>query len=242
MMQGELAPGIVQMDHGIVLYEQTGDTTGLGWALGTRSYAALIAGDPQAGLALAQRGRAVAEAGGHPWSAVYCQFFAGWMATYLVSDPAQLAAIADDVLAACRRVGAKWLIPICLSRQALASLTEGNAARAAALSREALALERGIGEKLIIIFTADILAAAEVAQGHVERAARLFGFVDALAETIGYRSKDPATRTAHDGAVAKLRRLGDAAEVDLWWAEGRNMTQEQALDYALELQTEPARV
>ena len=148
MNQGELVQGTLQMDHGVVLYEQTGDATGLGWALGTRAFAAVPAGDPQAGLALAQRGRAVAEAGGHPWSAVYCQFVAWWIAPYVVSDPAQLAAIADDALAACRRVGAKWLIPICLSGQAWASLTEGNAARAAALSREALALERGIGEEV----------------------------------------------------------------------------------------------
>ena len=240
LFRGEQATAIQQMDEGVALYERTDDRTGLAWALGSRAYATLHAGDPQAARALAQRGQAVAEGGGRPWAAAYCQFTAWWMATFVVRDPAQLAAIADDAVAACRRVGTNWLIPICLLGQAMTGLAAGNAARAEALLHEALALERPIGEKMVILFNLDTLAAAEVALGRVERAARLYGYVEALAETISYARSDPQMRANQEAGVAALHQQGDAAQVAGWWAEGRAMTPEQALEYALQPLPEPA--
>ena len=72
-------------------------------------------------------------------------------------------------------------------------------------------------------------------EGRLERAARLWGAAEAILEPIEVVAYPYATdRSLRDRQVAVAR---ESLEQKMWtrvWAEGRAMTTEQALEYALE--------
>jgi hypothetical protein len=79
---------------------------------------------------------------------------------------------------------------------------------------------------------------ASVDQNEPGRAARLFGAAAALREAIG-APRPPAFRSYHERNLTAVRgRLGKEA-FKKTWAEGQEMTAEQAVKYALERPTEP---
>jgi hypothetical protein len=76
------------------------------------------------------------------------------------------------------------------------------------------------------------LAGAAAGRGHYERAARLIGAAEASREALG-RDRSAFEQSAHDRRVAStLAGLGGTAFAAAW-AEGRAMTLEQAIEYAL---------
>ncbi len=131
----------------------------------------------------------------------------------------------------------------------------GDDDRAAALFRESLALFQEIGDKRGIALCFERLGSAACVQGRLEQAARLFGAVDAVREAIGVAAGDRAAvrlETGESGravdelswgvAAYELRGAGDRAALrtemgddafEAAWAEGRAMTLEQAIEYAL---------
>jgi non-specific serine/threonine protein kinase len=78
------------------------------------------------------------------------------------------------------------------------------------------------------------LARAVCPRGEYGRAARLFGAAEAFEETLGGGSAEWwADQTEDDRRVASARAgLGEAA-FGAAWSEGRSMTLEQAVEYAL---------
>jgi hypothetical protein len=76
------------------------------------------------------------------------------------------------------------------------------------------------------------LAGVAVAQGNAIRAAQLFGAGEAVQESIGV-VPDRAAQSLRDAYVAKARAMLDVATFESAWAEGRGMTMEQTIEYAL---------
>jgi hypothetical protein len=70
--------------------------------------------------------------------------------------------------------------------------------------------------------------------GKGRRAARLFGAVEALRERTGSAITLSPWRELHERHLESLRTRLDAVELAAAWAEGRAMTFEQAIAYALE--------
>lgn len=71
-----------------------------------------------------------------------------------------------------------------------------------------------------------------VAQGELERAARLAGVGEELCETSGI-PLPAAARVGYGRVVDAVRTQLEAETVAAAWAEGRAMTTEQAIAYAL---------
>jgi hypothetical protein len=80
------------------------------------------------------------------------------------------------------------------------------------------------------------LARLASAKGQRDRAARLFGAAELLRETLGYHASDQAD---HDKYVASARAGVAETAFAAAWAEGRAMTLEQAIEYALAADTRP---
>ena len=78
------------------------------------------------------------------------------------------------------------------------------------------------------------MAGAEAMLGRGVRAARLFGASEASRERTGSAVQLAAWRELHERHLVTLRRELDADELTAAWAEGRAMTFEQAVEYALE--------
>jgi len=110
----------------------------------------------------------------------------------------------------------------------------GDDERAMALVRERLALIRNIGDKENIIECLEDVAATAAMQSLTTYAARLWGAVERVGEAIGHSRVLPAKRALAERIVADARGSVDEAVWAAAWAEGRAMTLEQAVAYALD--------
>ena len=109
----------------------------------------------------------------------------------------------------------------------------GNYERAAALSQEALRTICQIEWLNGYCFAFEILAGIAAAQGQAHRAVRLFGVAAARREQIGFPI-NPAERPDYDRDVAIAQAQLTPGKWEAGWAEGKAMTLEQAIVYALE--------
>ena len=98
---------------------------------------------------------------------------------------------------------------------------------------KALTIRRGMGNRRAIAYSLNALAALAATQQKAAWAVRLFGAAEDLQKLIHF-TISPRERTEHDQAVATARAaLGEEAFAAAW-AEGKAMTLEQAITYALE--------
>ena len=112
-------------------------------------------------------------------------------------------------------------------------LKVGDYARAATLYQESLLLRQEQGDVLAIACSLEDFAGLVRRQGQWERAVRLLGAAEALCETLGLTSPAgdvPEYQCTLDATHAALSEEAFAAA----WEEGRAMTLEHALAYALE--------
>jgi hypothetical protein len=114
-----------------------------------------------------------------------------------------------------------------------AALLRGNHAQAEALHEESLRLSQELGNKIIVSESLEGLACAAEIRGEAEWAARLFGAAEALRETLGIFHLPSELALREPYVSAAHSRLDEAA----WkaaWEEGRAMTLDEAIAYALE--------
>ena len=131
-----------------------------------------------------------------------------------------------------RDVGSPSGIAIALGNLGAVSLHHGKHTEAAMLAREALVQQRKLGHKRNISATLGVLVGVGMAEGKPQRAARLLGAAEALRDTAGVLV-GRADRAEHDRQVASVRGAMDKDTFESAWAEGRAMTLEQAIEYAL---------
>ena len=114
---------------------------------------------------------------------------------------------------------------------AMVALIRGNPDRAYALFRESLALALQLGHPELI--AEGLVGMAVIVAGQdAARAARYCGAADALFERAGVAIW-PTRRRHYDAALDTVRAALGTEAFDAAWAEGRAMTREQAVAYAL---------
>ena len=147
-------------------------------------------------------------------------------------DHERALALHEEGLAVARQAGDTWAVAVHLDNLGWATLGQGDHERAARLFGEALKLNSELGEKWLSADCLDGLARVASVQGSPVRAARLWGAAKALSEGIGALAA-PLDQTAYDRHVAAARAQLDEAGFDTAWAEGRSLTFEEAVAYAL---------
>jgi predicted ATPase/class 3 adenylate cyclase len=110
---------------------------------------------------------------------------------------------------------------------------QGHFAQAKPLYRETIQEWRKIGHRAAIAHELECFAFLAKAQEEDQRAARLFGAAEILRENINIPMM-PAERPEYDREVNDLRANMDEAAFAKAWAEGRALTMEQAVPFALE--------
>jgi non-specific serine/threonine protein kinase len=144
----------------------------------------------------------------------------------------------EESLALAREAGDNFGIMLALGLGALVAAYRGEHERARTLCAEGLEAVRPTGSIHGVSFMLQILAVSASSEGRPARAARLWGAAAALGETIGTILQPIERRDYGPYIDAARARLGEAA----WEAaleEGRRMTQEEAVEYALS-EEEPA--
>jgi predicted ATPase/DNA-binding SARP family transcriptional activator len=147
-------------------------------------------------------------------------------------DLERAAAFFEEDLALEREAGDKNGLASKLSDLAEVEILRGDLKRARALYEESLTLSREIGSKHRLIYGLEGLTCVAGAEGESLRAARLFGTVEALREATGIPLL-PSERTFEEPYVLRARSQLGAAVWEEAFAEGKAMTLEQALEYAL---------
>ena len=141
----------------------------------------------------------------------------------------------EESLAVSREMGNNESVAISLYDLGCVLVCRGNTLRAAGILRESLRLWRGAGNALRVANCLVNLGQTAAAAGTREsalKAVRLLGAASILLDTIA--SSDPSDRAEYDHSLAAARTLLEETAVAAAWAEGRGMTREQAVAYALE--------
>jgi predicted ATPase/DNA-binding SARP family transcriptional activator len=155
-------------------------------------------------------------------------------------DRPRAAALLEESLALYRELGDTRLIAVVVAGVGITACWQSDYVRARACFEESLRLFRELGMETGFVRSLAGLGRIAHALGQPERAATLFAAAAALRESVGSWTPllDPTT---HEDIVSATRaRLGVAAFAAAW-AAGREMTRDQAVDYALSenLRSEP---
>jgi predicted ATPase/DNA-binding CsgD family transcriptional regulator len=133
-------------------------------------------------------------------------------------------------LALARKLDIPHLVADALDQSGLLTAAEDPGA-AEALHHEALALRVDHGLRTFIVDDLDALARLACRAESFTEAVRLLAASDAARVAMGY-PRPPIDRSGHDATVARLRAaLGDEAFSDAW-AEGANLSLDDAVAYA----------
>jgi tetratricopeptide (TPR) repeat protein len=131
-----------------------------------------------------------------------------------------------------RERGNRGSLQYALDNLGWAALMRGDQQQAKSLHEESLELSRELGDKLVAAESLEGLACS-AARGEQERVARLFGAAEALRESVGY-NQAPRERALRQPFLDAARSRLEEATWEAAWAEGRAMTFEDAIAYALE--------
>jgi predicted ATPase/DNA-binding SARP family transcriptional activator len=152
----------------------------------------------------------------------------------LEGDSGQARSYFEAGVALARESGNKLSIAAERRHLGIMARDTGDYERAMTFACERLALIRNIGNKENIIECLEELAATATLQNRATYAARLWGAVERVREAIGHPRALAMERARFDRIVANARSSLDEAVWASAWAEGRAMTLEQAVAYALD--------
>ena len=153
-------------------------------------------------------------------------------AMLLRGDPERATALFEESLARGQEVGDAQGTPISLINLDLAALARGDNGRAAELLLQSLTLQRKVGNKLRMVECLEVMAGVAGARGQAQRAARLWGAAQAFRMDVGapLPVDEDVLLEPH---LAAARSLVEAKTWEVACTEGRAMTLERAVEYAL---------
>ena len=225
-------------EQSMELFRELGDEDGLYFAMGTGGLIALGQGRPEEALSMLEgSGERRLELFGDRWSASAMFGFSATVALGL-GDGARARRLAERALSLAREVGARELVAVSLPTLATTARSDGDLALAARLFEEGLVLSAEIGDRTNVAYYLESLAEISASQDRLERSSRLWGAAAALLEAIEVIVyPHAADRTLYDRQMAAARqRLGEQAWEEAR-QEGRAMTLEEAVGYALHKET-----
>jgi hypothetical protein len=148
-------------------------------------------------------------------------------------DPVRATRLVEEALPLFQRRDDRWGTLVSFNRLTRIAVLQGDHDRAAALAREGLTIARALGSRSAIAYGLGLLAWAGHLEGDPSRAARLLGAADAILHALG-EQLNPAPQRELEAEVARLQdELGGMA-FEAAWSEGRAMSTDRAVKYALE--------
>jgi hypothetical protein len=227
-------PARVYLEESLALFRQLDDEEGIAYALAAMGLVDLGLKRYERGLALVQESIDRFLAVGQRWAASPMLSFAA-AASLSQGDIPRARQLAEKGLSLAREVGARDALYLTLQALATVARAEGDNERAASLFGEGLTLSAEVEDHSSLAYYLQGLAAIAASEDRSARAARLWGAAEAILETteiIAYAHAPD--RSLYQRQVASARERLDEAAWESAWAEGRAMTPEQAVEYALE--------
>lgn len=231
--QGDLDGAVPLFEESLALRRDLGyKSKGASHTLRELGIVAYQRGDYGRAVHLHDRSIALARELGHTFGVAHT-LFALADVVRAQGNPGRAATLLEESLVLFRRSESAWGIVHTLARLGSLACEAGEAGRASRFYGESLRLAQRAGLKPDIAPCLEGLARVAAMQGRMERVARLCGAAAALRGDSGW-PLSPATQAEHERTVrAASKELEEGAFASAW-AEGREMTIEQAATYALE--------
>jgi non-specific serine/threonine protein kinase len=152
-----------------------------------------------------------------------------------MGDRERARRLAERSLSLGRELGSRETASVALPTMASIARADGDLERARRLLGEGLIFSAEIGDGTNVSYYLEGLAAISASEGDPERAAQLWGAAEAILEKIEVISyPHAADRSLNEEQLAAAREDLDRRSWEGAWAEGRAMTIEEAVAYALE--------
>ena len=138
----------------------------------------------------------------------------------------------EEALKIFRHLRHKSFETVMLSELGHVARTLGKIKDAKDLYRQSLTRFQDQGHRPAIAHQLECFAFIAIAEEEPERAVKLFGAAEALRERINAEMQD-LEYMEYDNAIMRIRSLFEDGEFALLWAQGRALTMEQAIQFAL---------
>lgn len=230
--QGERASAHPLLEESAAMFRSLGDERGLVPVLHLLSLEVLHRGDAARARELSEESVALAREHGDDLELAGSLSALGMVAE-AQEDYATARPAFEECVAVCRRLKDYWLLALPLRELGVVAFRQGDHDQAESLLKESLLLLEGTKEKWFTLRSLEALAMVAAARGDHLRAARLHGAGEAFQEEVG-SSPLPHENAGHDPSIYATTHGGpDEQSFGAAWAEGRAMTAEQAISYAL---------
>jgi len=233
--QGNYATAAAFYEQALAIVRDIGDNRGIAFALVDLGDTAAHRGDHAKASRLFQEALAICRELGEKRGAAACLYGLSCVAQEQ-GDHTRGGVLAREALAAWEEIGDKQGVAHALLGLASAARGQGDLALAEAAIGRGLAVQRELGDRLGVAASFEALAGCWAARGEGERAAYLFGAAEALREAIG-APLPPSDRAVHGRDVAATQAVLDPPAFAAAWAQGRALTWELAVAYALSKDT-----
>jgi predicted ATPase/class 3 adenylate cyclase len=231
-LRGDYRRAEAYCKESLVLNRALGRTAYVGHALDGLGLVALCLGESDKANSLCEEALALAEQGRYKYGTFSFLNSLGLIAC-AKGDYLRATAMCEEGLSLARDLGEKGGIARALNVLARVAFYQEDRRRAATLHRDSLVIFRDLREKLGIAQCLERLGVV-AADPAPERAARLFAAAAGLREAID-APLPPFEAAEYDSTVNGVRAALQADTLAAAWAEGRAMTLEQAIEYALEV-------
>jgi predicted ATPase/class 3 adenylate cyclase len=223
--------GGAAMEEGLLLLRQARNKWGLSFALLMQGLVANAQGDLASARTAFEESAALSREVGN--GLVLSQALNGLGdVSRIMGDYPRAKELYEESLSLFRRLNLRSDIPASLHNLGHVALAQGKIEDAKKLFIEALRLHLTLKNRVGIAECLAGLAGVAGAEKQPERAARLFGAAEALREGLGARVW-PAEQADHERNLSNARAQLSIGAWEKAWQEGRAMSVEQAIAYAL---------
>ena len=216
----------------LALYRASGNQRGAASALGNLAWLEMSLGNAERAAELSEETLAIFRELGDQHNVAICLNRLGRLARDR-GNFAQAETYFQEALALRRQMGDQRGIGSILGSLANLAFQTGDNAAAERLLREALTIARDVNEREGLPSDFSGLARAAALAGDRMRAARLWGAAAALREAMEVPLA-PKDLQEYEARIEAVRAEGDAEAFAAAWAEGRALSAEEAIAYALE--------
>jgi len=222
------------LEEAVVLYKELGDGSGAAFALANLGYAALHGGYRERVPAFVEDAETLMaeDLDGHTRA-----FLRMIVATAAVGEGDLDSAVAqfEEGLALSRELGDLRNTSMSLFNLGMIEVMRRELDHSEVLLQEGVRIAREIGDRLGGLYYVWAFGTLSAMSGRPVRAARLWGAAEAQREQMGMAlSKFDLAASGYEQDLAAVRSALDEAAFGAAWAEGRTMTFERAVEYALE--------
>ena len=228
----KLPGGPEAIEEGLAIMTELGDRNGIFMANLYKARYALLRGNFEERQIYLKKTEELMKEMPSSWEAAYFYIFTGMDERYRGNHQAARPYY-EEALKVFQKLGNKDSENVMRSELGHIARLSGDLPQARAIYRQTLVRWQDLGHRSAIANQLECFAIMAVSEEEPHRAVKLFGAAEALRD----KAQSPMTdqeRVEYDQSVAQLRAMISEAEFNARWAEGRAMTMDQAIRFALQ--------